>query len=79
MFKLGRQLPCERFPDGYAGGYAFQSETDAQRRIGEAYAERGFAVFGLLADWEKDTYPNPQGNWWRNLINDAEIVFLDLT
>lgn len=58
----------------YPGGYAFKTAEDAQRRIDEAYPDRGFAVFGLDADWEADTYRNPEGGWWNNLLIDADIV-----
>lgn len=60
----------------YIGGYAFLTVTDAQQRIVEAYPERGFSVFGLLAEWDVDTYPNPDGGWWHNLLKDAEIICL---
>jgi hypothetical protein len=33
-------------------------------------------VFGLLADWEKDTRPNPQ-HWWHDLLVDAEVIVLE--
>lgn len=74
IHKVGKCEPCERFPQGYEGGYAFLSIEDAQKRINEAYPERGFAVFGLLASWE-DTEPNPNG-WWHNLLKDSEIIVL---
>lgn len=73
IYKVGRREPCDEFPNGYAGGYAFASIEDAQKRIGEAYEGRGMAVFGLLADWERDTVPSPDG-WWHNLVIDALIV-----
>ena len=74
--KTGKRAPCEQFPNGYEGGYAFQSIEDAQRRIGGEYPTSGFAVFGLKAKWETDTEPNQNGEWWHNLLNDAEIVTL---
>lgn len=76
--KLGKQSPCERFPDGYPGGYAFQSIEDAQRRIDEEYPTNGFIIFGLKADWKNDTEQNQNGGWWHNLLNDAEIVVLEM-
>lgn len=77
--KTGRIEPGENddFPNGYIGGYAFESAKDAQRRIDEAYPDRQFGVFGLDADWEKDTIPNPDGGWWHNLINDSDIIVLN--
>lgn len=61
--------------DDYSGGYAFKTREDARRRIDEKYPNRGFAVFGLKADWNLDTVPSDDG-WWRNLIRDAEIVVM---
>lgn len=59
--------------DDYEGGYAFLTAEDAQRRIDEAYSDKGFAVWSLDADWEKDTYPSPSG-WWHNLLHDRPIL-----
>lgn len=72
--KLGRG-DCPE-PD-YPGGYAFMTAEDAQQRIDEAYSDRGFAVFGIMADWETGTYPNPEGGWWHNLLVHAEIIVLE--
>lgn len=70
---------CEenRLGYDYIGGYCFLTQEDARRRIDEAYADRGFAIFGLNADWETDTYPNPEGGWWHNLLIDADIIVLE--
>lgn len=72
--KLGKREPQERWPNGYEGGYAFQTVEDAQRRIDEAYPESGYAVFGLDTTWE-NTYPASDG-WWCLLIEDAPIIVL---
>lgn len=66
VLKLGRR-------DGYPGGYAFQTATDAARRIAEAYPGRGFAIYEVDADWERDTYSSAAG-WWRNLKTDRPII-----
>lgn len=76
--KMGRRGPCKQFPDGYEGGYAFQSIEDAQRRIDLEYPTRDFVVFGMRANWETDTEPNREDGWWHNLLNDAEIVRLSV-
>jgi hypothetical protein len=76
VIKAGRRGPCERFPQGYEGGYAFKTAEEARRRIDEAYSGMGFAIFGLEADWEKDT--GPTSNWWHSLLIDARIVFLGI-
>ena len=71
--KLGRDGASSHKPKDYPGGYAFKTIGEAQRRIDEGYPTRGFAVFGLEADWGKDTVPSKTG-WWHHLINDSEIV-----
>lgn len=58
--------------EDYGGGYAFQTYADAQRRIEEAYPDRGFAVFELAADWDKDTYG--LGDYWHYLLKDVPII-----
>ncbi len=62
--------------EGYPGGYAFKTVNDAERRIAEKYVEKDYAVFVLLADWDKDTVPSEEG-WWHALVNSAPIVLLD--
>lgn len=74
--KVGRCEPNDRFPNGYEGGYAFASREDAQKRIDEAHADKGFDVFGLDADWEKDTSSVVEG-WWHALINSADVIVLE--
>ena len=53
--KLGMDHKGSHTPKNYPGGYAFKTFEDATRRIEEAQQDKGFAVFGLKADWEKDT------------------------
>lgn len=69
LLKIGRRKD-------YPGGYAFKTREDAQRRIDEEYAGKGFAIFGLEADWQTDTVPSETG-WWHALINDAAIILLE--
>lgn len=66
--------------DNYAGGYAFKTVADAERRIAEYDSAGGdyhgvFSVFGLGADWERDTEPNEIG-WWHNLLVDSPLILL---
>lgn len=67
----------DHIPDNYIGGYAFISEADAIKRISEITVENGiacdFEVFGLIADWDKDTVKSQHG-WWHALLNDSQIV-----
>lgn len=61
--------------DNYDGGYVFKTTEDAQKRIDEANYE-GYEIFGLIGEWNVDTYPSSDG-WWHNLLYDCEIIFLD--
>jgi len=65
----------KEFPDGYPGGYALRTIKDGERLIKELNRP-DFAVFGLNADWERDTEPAGDG-WWHYLLRDAEIIVLD--
>lgn len=57
----------------YPGGYAFQTAADAQRRIGEAYPDRDFAIYAVDADWDVDVKPSANG-WWGALQRDAVVL-----
>jgi len=81
--KIGRRdsLP-PRYPDGYPGGTVWPTRDAAQAYIDEALQHEKpdwdpmkFSVFGLEADWEKDTYTPEDGK--RSLLRDAKIVKLD--
>lgn len=72
----GKIVKSGKFGD-YPGGYALKTIEDAKRLLVENHAEDYYCIFGLLADWETDTEPDPNGAWWHVLINAAEIVVLD--
>jgi len=55
---------------GYPGGSVWRTAEEAS-----ACCEEGFAVYGVLADWDTDTAENALG-MWRDLIPDAELVKL---
>jgi hypothetical protein len=57
--------------DDYPGGSVWKTEEEARENCPE-----GYAVYGLMADWEMDTEPSKEGNWHDLLIN-AELVQLD--
>lgn len=60
-----------------AGGYAFRTREDAERRIVEEEKVGVWDIFGLDADWDRDTEPSPTGGWWHNLLVKARIILLD--
>lgn len=68
VYKVGRR------PD-YPGGAALKSREDAERLITELGEQETYAVYGLDAVWEQDTYPASDG-WWHYLLRDARIIVL---
>lgn len=76
LFQYGEDFFKVGSRNDYPGGYAFQSVEDAERCISERHYNSDYMVFGLLADWEDDTIPDPGGYWWHVLKNDARIVLL---
>lgn len=62
----------------YGGGCVFRSRENAQRHIDELELQgyKNYMVFGLLADWERDTQPNFL-HWWHHLLADAEVIVLE--
>lgn len=78
--KLGKKQPGEHpdYPDGYPGGYAFQTLDDALRGLREEDQSGRWTVFGMDANWEQDTEPD-QGHWWHSLKKEADIIVLPET
>lgn len=75
--KVGvRLVGSKSYPQGYGGGYAFQTIEDAQRFLDE-HGYDDYAVFGLQTTWD-NTYPTPDG-WWHYLVEDAAIVDIETT
>lgn len=73
--KTGRIEPCGALPDGYEGGFAFRTIDEARRLLVMIGHLNDWQVFGLDADWERDTVPAADG-WWHNLIRHADIIVL---
>jgi hypothetical protein len=51
------------------GGSVWKTEEEAR-----LFAREGYSVYGVLADWDKDTEPTPHE--WNALIVDAPLVRL---
>ena len=68
--ELGSVMKRGRTND-YQGGSVWQTQEEAAE-----YAKDGYSVFGVKADWEKDTVPNIESNW-HDLLIDAELVILE--
>lgn len=78
--KLGRYGPTPEEPEGYPGGIVFRTIQNAKEFIMSGGMDRWFpnrdksvwAVYGLLADWDHDTYETPDG--YRALLRDATFI-----
>lgn len=55
------------------GGSVWNSYAEAQ-----AFCLPNQSVYGILADWEKDTIPNKEGGDWHDLTIQAKIVPVEL-
>jgi len=57
----------------YSGGSVWQTHEEA---LSHADPRGEYSVFGVMADWEKDTVPSELGDW-HDLLYDRELVCLD--
>ncbi len=57
----------------YAGGWVWAKAEEALRFIAENGLVATHAVYGVLAEWERDTR-QIAGEPYRRLIRDAEVV-----
>lgn len=61
----------------YPGGSCWKTKEDAEQYIREHGIGDTFSVYGLDADWERDTEPaGEEGASWRSLLRDAPVVSL---
>ena len=58
------------FEDGsyYCGGSVWKTQEETSK-----FLQEGFAVYGVLADWEKDTEISKDGAW-NDLLIDAKLI-----
>jgi hypothetical protein len=70
--------------DDYPGGSVWRTRAEAQAYLdslpNEDYPNwqaADFAVYGVLADWDADTYQHKHESW-RSLLRDAELVQLEI-
>lgn len=74
--KLGRDMNykgCPDYPDGYPGGCVWETREKAQQ-----YCPGDYSVYGVQADWIKDTDlgPDPKGTE-RSLLIDSFLIKLE--
>ncbi len=82
LYTIGRTEAYERYfdtlPDlkksgresDYPGGSVWRTRTEA-----ETYAATlsGYSVYGVIADWDRDTVPSADGSW-HDLLVDSLLV-----
>jgi len=59
---------------GYQGGSVWRTSAEAQKYLDDRYMH-DYSVYGVEADWDKDTVPNPYAPF-NNLIRNATLVEL---
>ncbi|MCK5617714.1 hypothetical protein KAR91_88435 [Candidatus Pacearchaeota archaeon] len=72
MVKIGRHAD-------YVGGSVWKTQEEVQAWIDTHQPRlKGYAVFGVIADWNLETAPPAKLQMpWRDLLVDSEIVLLD--
>jgi len=62
----------------YEGGTVWETTEDAQKYINECCSPNEFSIYGVEADWKRDTLPeiDPTGYNSRSLKRDAKLVRL---
>jgi hypothetical protein len=72
FLKLGKKEDYNGKP--YSGGYAFKTFESAEKYLKDNNMIE-YSVFGLNADWEKDTEHNLDESF-NSLLYDSEIIIL---
>jgi hypothetical protein len=73
VIKQGRGVDAKGKP--YPGGFVFETVEDARRFLDAKGLAATHTIFGVLADWDRDTEEAP-GEPFRRLTRDAEVVRL---
>jgi len=60
--------------ESYAGGSVWKTREEAEKYC-EENCDKGYSVFGVIADWDKDTEPSSSKDY-NNLLRDSELVIL---
>jgi hypothetical protein len=74
IFKLGKGTDKSGLP--YPGGSVWRTEAEARQFIAKMALTETRAVYGIEADWGRDTEQLP-GEPFRRLLRHARIVRID--
>ena len=58
------------------GGLVWKTRDDARNHLMETKQDKTFSIYGIEADWDKDTEPALEGKW-RVLTKKAKLVKLE--
>lgn len=67
----------DKNPEKAKGGSVWRTRDDARGYLLESKQDKTFSVYGVEADWEKDTEPTLEGKW-RALTRKARLVKLEV-
>lgn len=86
IYTIGQTLSYEKYftnpeywnngvPQKAAGGSVWKTKDEVLEYLSIGYHGEEFTIYGVLADWEKDT--ENTGNSWNDLLRDADLIKLD--
>lgn len=62
--------------DDYAGGSVWETFEAAQAYLDSTILGEEFSIYGVLADWETQTEPEP-GQGWHRLLVTSKLIKLE--
>lgn len=79
IYTLGLTAAYEKYfeeqecPRKGVGGSVWRTQEEAEEHLGNSHVLK---VYGVKADWDKDTAGAKDGDPWRSLIRDADLIKL---
>lgn len=87
IYTIGNTLSYEKYfanpeywketgvPQKAIGGSVWKTKDEVLEYLSIGYHGADFTIYGVSADWEKDT--ENTGKPWNNLLRDADLIILD--
>lgn len=72
----GDYMAKDKNPEKAKGGSVWRTRDDARGYLLETKQDKTFSVYGIEADWDKDTEPTLEGQW-RALTRKARLIKLE--
>lgn len=75
----GRPMKKGAVPEeGYPGGSVWQTREEAEAFVNHrSTCETPLVVYGVAADWQRDTRPSIEKGAWHDLLRHADLIPLD--